>query len=457
MGCAVAGVVFDADELVVLAVGEPAAAVFEDVEIALGAELDVDDLGRLIVRQEPLHRHIVAIFVHRDHHDPPAGQVGGDPFSLEIVRERALGAGEVGRPVDGAAGGRAAAGADIREALGDAVGVGDKGRLRWRKLLQARIIDRGVGRLHRILRRQRRVRHEVVKRKRVILADEVRPAEVSGAFGLVHLVVPAGADFGVGRGIGANLAPVDVAGLAIDGHPPGVPVPHGVDFGARIRGAGGKQVAFGDRVGAVVFRVDADDLTAEVVRVAGAALVVPAAAARALIGLRLEGIRGVVADRHEQVAGRIPRHPAARVAAGLALDGVFEHDFFCTIHERAVAVVPSRQHVLGFGGVRIEQEDPRFLVEVWMHSHPHQPFFRLADHTFCAGVFGIDRDRRDRRHRVADRVVAFDAAFPFDEKDRAVVEDFERHRLVHRSALRQHHGREAVVIGPLGGGGAGWG
>ena len=92
-------------------------------------------------------------------------------------------------------------------------------------------------------------------------------------------------------GIRPDIAPVQPVFLLIDGDPERVAATHDEYLRASIRSTGWEEVAFGDGVSAVRFRMDAEYLAAEVIRVRRGALGVPGFPALPLID-RSKAIRG---------------------------------------------------------------------------------------------------------------------------------------------------------------------
>ena len=174
----------------------------------------------------------------------------------------------------------------------------------------------------------------VAEREGDVVRDKERPPEEAGPAGLVEFLVAARPDVGiVGPIVGPDFTPVDVTGAAVDRDAPRVSMAHRVDLGPRPGRARRKEVAGGNRVGAVGLGMNAEDLAAQVVRVRRAPLIVPRRPAGAFVRLRTAAVGGVVADGDVQISGRIPGHPSARVAALLALDRVFEKDLERSRHD----------------------------------------------------------------------------------------------------------------------------
>ena len=213
---------------------------------------------------------------------------------------------------------------------------------------------------------------------------------------------------------------------------------HRVDLGPGLRRAGREQVALGDRVGAVRLRVDAEDLAFEAVGVGRAALVVPAAAARPLVGVGLEVVARVVADGDVEIAVAVPGHAAARVAAGLPLGGEFDHHLLGVRDQDVVADFPTADDGLGGGRVVIEEVDVAVVRELRIDGHARKALLLVA--------LGVDREDAHGFHAGDFRVVDFERAPAFGDVDAAVFQHLEDHRLIER-ALGQDDGAEAVEVG----------
>ncbi len=163
----------------------------------------------------------------------------------------------------------------------------------------------------------------------VVVAGAVGPAEVARLGDAVELHLSGGAAGGVGGArVRTVVAHVDGARGLVDAHPERVAKAHGVDLGAGPGGAGREEVAGRDAVGAVGVHLDAQDLAAQVVGVAGRALGVVGGVARGALvdgGVAVggEGV-GVVARREVEVAGRVEVDVAADMAAQAAGGGDVE-------------------------------------------------------------------------------------------------------------------------------------
>src|SRR6266550_2327043 len=164
---------------------------------------------------------------------------------------------------------------------------------------------------------------------RLIIADEVRPAVIAGAARLVDFVVTARpTSDGVFIRVGTDVAPVQESGMRVDREPIGIAMPHRVDLGPCLRRSFRKEISVGDGVGAVGLGMDADDLPAQVVGVAGRFLRVPRYTARPLVERGVsagEWIR-VVAGGHEEIALAVEGDRAAGVTALQALSRYLEEN-----------------------------------------------------------------------------------------------------------------------------------
>lgn len=119
--------------------------------------------------------------------------------------------------------------------------------------------------------------------------------------GLIDFVVPARATGAVLSRVGSNVAPVEVAGLWINGKLPRVAASHDVDFRLGSWGAHREEVAVGDGIGGVGIDLDADNAAAKVVRISGGFFGVPGFASRAAIN---GGVGGGIAKGMGVVTSR---------------------------------------------------------------------------------------------------------------------------------------------------------
>src|SRR4029079_3328055 len=153
---------------------------------------------------------------------------------------------------------------------------------------------------------------------RFIVTDEIRPAVVAGGARLVDLVVSAGpASGGIDVSVRTDFAPVEKSSVPIDRDSIRIAVTHGVDLGARLRCSFWKEIPVGNRVGAVGLGMDADDLAAQIVGVAGRFLRVPRHAARTLVERGVAGRKWirVVAGGEIEIAFAVEGDGAAGVTA----------------------------------------------------------------------------------------------------------------------------------------------
>ena len=207
--------------------------------------------------------------------------------------------------------------------------------------------------------------------------------------------------------------------------------------------------------------MNAEDLAAQVVRVRGAALIVPWRPARTFVRLRSAAVGGVVADGDVQIAGRVPRHPSTGVAALLALDRVLEkhlersrHDARLTraVHD-LVAHLDTRNRVFGDVGIGKHDVRPAVGLESRIEREADKAFFGFSRGAGGRRVLMVDGDRADAggllRHRIEDLDIAGAALV---DEDTAIFRDRERHRLVELAGWHQGDGLEARVIRLLDGG-----
>ncbi|MEY9485003.1 hypothetical protein RKD26_000797 [Streptomyces calvus] len=403
------GGVLDAVQGGVLVAAEPGETVVEDVERAVGAEGHVHHLGAA-------PGHVVdgldgAVGVAGDPLDPAAAELTGE--EVAVVRLGELD-GRVERGVvvvDRAAHRGLGAAAELGD--GAAV-VGDPCGLGRGQVGQAGVVRRGVLRGGAVEGLAGGPGGEVVVDVGVVVAGAVRPAEVAGAGDAGELDLSGGSAGGVGgAGVGTVVTDVEDAGLLVDAEPERVAEAHGVDLGPRPVRAGREEVALRDGVRAVVVDLDAQDLAAQVVGVAGGALGVESrVAVRPLVDGRvavgLERV-GVVAGRQVQVAGRVEVDVTADVAAQATGGGDVEDLLLAGGVEGAVGVehepreavdaVEGREvgggaglgRVTG-GGVhrgRVVQVDETVLCESGVDADALQALLVVAVHVELAGQPGV--------------------------------------------------------------------
>lgn len=165
-----------------------------------------------------------------------------------------------------------------------------------------------------------------------VVGNEVGPAEESGLAGLVDFVMPTRATGAVLSRVGSNVAPVEVAGLWIDGKLPRVAASHDVDFRFGSWGTQREEVAVGNGIGCVGIDFDADDAAAKVVRIGGGFFGVPGFASRAAINGGIgsgvaKGMGVVTSGGVEAAVGSELKH-AAVVATLATLNAPLEDFLF---------------------------------------------------------------------------------------------------------------------------------
>ena len=139
----------------------------------------------------------------------------------------------------------------------------------------------------------------------------MRPAEVAGGAGLIHLVETRRAALGFCRlCVGSNFAPVEKAAPRVEADAEWIAAAHRIDLWSRVRRAGREEISFRYGDGTVRLRMHAQDFSAQIVRIGRGALGVPRRAAWTLVA-RAEAVRRervhVVAGRNVEDALRIKR------------------------------------------------------------------------------------------------------------------------------------------------------
>ncbi len=303
---------------------------------------------------------------------------------------------------------------------------------------------------------------EVVVVVGVVVAGAERPAEVGGLGHLGELDLPRRAAVRVGgAGVGAVVTDVDGAGLLVDAHPERVAEAHRVDLGTGLLGAGGEEVALRDGVRAVLGDLDAQDLAAQVVGVAGAAAGVerrvavgPFVERRVAVGG--EGV-GVVAGGQVQVALGVEVDVAADVAADAAGGGDVQDLLLAGQVEGAVGVEDEAGQAVDavelrevLGGARLRGVarggvEGRGVVEV---DRPVVLEVRVdADALEALLVVAVDGDAAGD---LGDAALVGEAqgAVPGGVQDAAVGEHGERHRLARLGlSLGERHLLEVAFLG----------
>ena len=429
-------------------IGSPCFAVVETVEIAVRAELGVEETLEGDGGGEGFDGDEVRVLVETGPADDAAFPVPPEETVVEVGGE-AVGLFEFRFEVeDWACAGGAAALADFGEFFGSAVGVVDEGGDGGREVFGSGIVDAVVARVGGVEGSADFFRGVVVVGVGEVVADEVGPAVVAGFFGLIDFVVAARAAGAVAAGVGADLAPVDEAGGLIDAHAPWVAAAHAEDFGAGAGGAGREEIAVWDGDGAVVLRADAEDFAAEVIGIGGGFLGVPRFHVRAFVeGSEALGVAvrvGIVAGGDEETAIGAEFDGTGVVAAFAALFAEGEEDFLA-FEVEGIAVHGEAAEALAvdvFG--RVVEVDPVVGGEFGIEGEAEEAIFLSG-----GGVDGAGFDD-------GAGVWFPDAEFAgdFDEEDAAVGCAFELHGLGH--ALGEDLDLPARVRGRVGGEGDGW-
>ena len=111
----------------------------------------------------------------------------------------------------------------------------------------------------------------------LVVANAVGPAKIARRPRLIPLVQTDRPPLRIGlAGVGADIAPVEPAALAVDRQPERIAHAHDVNLGPSFFGLG-KQIPRGNTVATIVLRFDAQDLAAQIGTVGRRALGVPIA------------------------------------------------------------------------------------------------------------------------------------------------------------------------------------
>ena len=332
----------------------------------------------------------------------------------------------------------AAAFAEFRPLFGDRVRPVDEGRDGGREFDEAGVVAALVERGLRVEQRADLLGRVVIFRVREVVADEERVAVVAGLLRLVDLVVTAGAAGAVDARVGADFAPVDVAGLRVDAQAPRIARTHREDLGTGLGRAGLEEVAFRDAVGRVVMHADAVHLADEGVGVGGSALAVPRLLAGALVErsvtLAVAERTGVVAGREIQAAIRAELQRRAVVAALQALLFVFQDELLAAGDELVVLHLEAGEILPFETDGRVDQVDPTVLRELRVEGEGEEAVLLRLE----------DLHLGDELHALGLRVVDLEGAGIFVEPEAAVGGELEVHRL--RQAGEQRLGLEADVL-----------
>src|SRR5262249_41831975 len=106
-----------------------------------------------------------------------------------------------------------------------------------------------------------------------VVGDEIRPAEVACGPGLVPFVVTFWSARGVVRRcIRANFTPIQPPRTLIDGHPEWITAAHNVNFRPGEGSAWREQVPRRNRVGSICYRMNSQNLSAEIIGIGGGLL-----------------------------------------------------------------------------------------------------------------------------------------------------------------------------------------
>ena len=339
---------------------------------------------------------------------------------------------------DRARAGGAAAFAEFRPLFGDRVGPVDEGRDGGREFDEAGVVAALVERGLRVEERADLLGRVVIFRVREVVADEERVAVVAGLLRLVDLVVTAGPAGAVDARVGADFAPVDVAGLRVDAEAPRIARAHREDLGTGLGRAGLEEVAFGDAIGGVVMHADAVHLADEGVGVGRGALAVPRFLARALVersvALAVAERAGVVAGREIQAAVRAELQRRTVVAALQALFFVFQDELLAAGDEPVVLHLEAGEILAVETDGRVDQVDPAVLRELRVEGEGEEAVLLRLE----------DLHLGDEFHALGLRIVDLEGARVLVEPETAVGGELEVHRL--REAGEQRLGLEAHVL-----------
>ena len=245
---------------------------------------------------------------------------------------------------------------------------------------------------------------------------EQRPAEVARRLRTVDFVIARWRDAAFGIHIHAHIAPHHLAGGQVAHHAERVAATHGENFRPALLGVL-EQIAFGNAVTALRQGFNAQDLSAQVVGIAGAAQGIGQFVAGALIDGQFGNGRGIVADAYQNAAFGITGDPTAKVIRALFLDRNFNNGPFQRRVDFAFANNKARQphHALFFFRA-VEDEKCARLSEVGIERHTHQAHFTkhrcLHPPQSLRGLA-----RRHQQH----------ASRPFDQNHGAVVQHVNAH------------------------------
>ena len=257
-------------------------------------------------------------------------------------------------------------------------------RSRRRQVASAGVEGRIVDRAHRIEGFPRPAGTEVERAIGSIVGDEIGPPEIARGAGDVELVEAGRTALGIGLGgIGPHVSPEKATGWSIDAEAEGVAATHGIDLGQGLGIPRWKQIACGDGVGAVGFRVDPQNLSAPVGRVGRGALGIVEFLAGAMVerGEALRAIRiGVVASAQVQMTGGIEGQPPARMVGLGDPRGHPQQDALGGRVQGSVLDGEARETVLEDARRAVIAEDPPVGDKSRMQGQSEQPVFRAGEH-----------------------------------------------------------------------------
>lgn len=256
---------------------------------------------------------------------------------------------------------------------------------------------------------------EVEEGQGLVGADEVGPAEVGGGAGCVDFFVTEGGDTEFGDDVGSNIAYVEGAGLVVDRDAVRVADAHAVNFWRTVFTVG-EEVVCGDGVTAVGGGVDSEDFPAQIARVGGGALCVPALAT----GARVDGETGVVvavvAVADVEVAFGVHPHGASHVEDVFGVVLPREEDAFGGgVHALITHREPADAHGAGFFGGAEQREQVPGFDEIFGGGESEEADF----------AFGVGRDGAEGGDEARGGVPNFDGAPELDEKDAPVGQALE--------------------------------
>ena len=207
---------------------------------------------------------------------------------------------------------RATSRAEAGKAFAFHVTVPDQRRLRRRQFLDARVVRRMILRRSRLEGGHYLVVFKIINRVRLIRANEQWPSEVTCLGRGIDFIIPERVNLQLRKHIRSHIAEVQRAVGVIDCHAKRIAHTHRVHFRSTLFWVG-KQIPLRNRVPALILRLDAQNLAAQILRVACRTHGVPTLFARPIIDRQPRLPVAVVAIANVQVAAAVHEHRAAHV------------------------------------------------------------------------------------------------------------------------------------------------